>query len=408
LTPADRGAVAFLTVTALVVARVARVGVTEATMVFAARTPASRPALLSNLLIASLATAVASVLLICGGMLVFTGARPGGVGAGELAILAAALVASSLVDAGYSFLLGCGRFRPHALVTSTASWLYAGLLAVVWQLQGLTVARAMLAWTVAQAVRGLALLLVCFRDVRPGRPKLRLLRESLEFGLRAWVGTLARFFTFRLDQILMAFIASQAALGIYAVSVNASEVLLYLPQATAGVILPLISASEPQRRVEETLRAFRSLMLVTAASTVVAGALGPLLLPVVFGGAYEASVVPFLCLLPSAFGYAALGVFSSALLACDAPGLSSLGPLASLVLGIVLDLVLIPPFHATGAAVAASLSFVVGGIVALAVYRQRERFEWRSLAIPHLHDLAVLRALAGPLGTRVASRPKLS
>ena len=302
----------------------------------------------------------------------------------ELIILAGALIASALVDAGYSFLLGLARFRPHAVVTSSASWFYAALLAVTWQTVGLTVARAMIVWTVAQALRGLALIFACARDVRPGRPELSLLRESIEFGLRAWVGTLARFFTFRLDQILMAYISSQAALGIYAVAVNASEVLLYLPQATASAILPLISACDPERRVEETVRAFRSLVLIAAAGLVVACALGPLLLPLIFGDAYKAAVVPFLWLLPSTFGYAALGVFSSALLAAEAPGLSSLGPLVSLVLGVVLDLVLIPPFQATGAAAAATASFVAGGIVALILYRQREPFEWRLLVVPTL------------------------
>jgi O-antigen/teichoic acid export membrane protein len=408
LAPSDRGAVAFLTVTALVVTRISRFGVTEATMVFAARTPSGRPELLSNLLLASFVTACGSVLLVSGGMLVVHSARPEGVGDRELAILAGALLASSLVDAGYSFLLGCGRFRPHALVTSSASWLYALLLGLVWQLQGLTVARAVLAWTVAQAFRGIALLLACLWDVRPGRPRLDLLRESITFGLRAWIGTLARFFTFRLDQILMAFIASEAALGVYAVAVNASEVLFYVPQAMASAILPLVSASQREQRVDETLGAFRSLVLVTGASVIVAYALGPVLMPLVFGHAYEASVVPFFWLLPGALGYAALGVFSSSLLAADAPGRSSLGPLVALVSGVGLDILLIPLFGATGAAAAASASFVLGGLVSLVIYRRREPFEWRVLAVPHRHDLVLLRALGGPLWARVSSRPKLS
>ena len=45
----------------------------------------------------------------------------------------------------------------------------------------------------------------------------------MSFGLRAWVGTLSRFLNFRVDQILMGFLASEAALGIYAVAVNASQ-----------------------------------------------------------------------------------------------------------------------------------------------------------------------------------------
>src|SRR4029079_1818469 len=198
-----RGAVAFLTVTSLVATRVARFGVAEATMVFAARKPDLRGVLRSTLLLSSVVTALASTVLVCGGMLVFTGARPAGVVRTDLVILAGALLASAVVDAGSSFLVDCSRFRPHALVTSYSSWLYAGLLGLVWQVAGLSVGRAMLAWTIAQGARGVALLAACVRDVRPQRPKLGLLRESVEFGLRAWLGTLARFFTFRLDQLLM-------------------------------------------------------------------------------------------------------------------------------------------------------------------------------------------------------------
>jgi len=150
------------------------------------------------------------------------------------------------------------------------------------------------------------------------------------------------------------------------------------------------------------------LLLVTTASIVVAAALGPFVLPAVFGGAYRASVVPFLWLLPGAYGYAALGVFSTALLACGAPGRSSLGPLVALVLGVLLDVALIPPFQETGAAAAATASFLAGGAVALAGYRRLESFSWRLLAIPHLRDLALLRALAQPVFARLGARPKLS
>jgi O-antigen/teichoic acid export membrane protein len=391
-----------------VVTRFGTLGVTQATTVFTARAPTNRPTLLSNLLGFSLVTATVSALLVCGGMLLIPGARPPGVSQSALVLLAGGLLLSSLVEAGYSFLLGCGRFRPHALITCSASWLYAALLVLIWQSVGLSVVRALAVWNVAQAVRGLALLVACTHDVRPGRPNLRLLQESMGFGIRAWVGTVARIGSFRFDQIVMAFMASPAALGAYAVAVNASEILLYLPQATDSAIVPMIARSEPQRRAEATLRAFRSLMLVTGASVIVAVALGPPLLPVVFGSAYEASVGPFLWLLPGAFGYVALGVFSSALLASGAPGHSSLGPLVSLVLGIMLDVALIPPFGATGAAVATSAAVTVGGGLALAAYWRLERFEWGALVVPHLGDLVLLRALVGLLGTRVASRAKVS
>jgi O-antigen/teichoic acid export membrane protein len=222
-----------------------------------------------------------------------------------------------------------------------------------------------------------------------------LLLESLRFGVRAWTGSFARFLNFRTDQILMGFLASEAALGIYAVAVNASEILLYLPAATATALLPVAARAEPAARTEHTLRAFRSASLVTAVAILVAAVLGPLLLPVVFGASFEASVGPFLWLLPGALGFAATAVFSHALLAASAPGLSSLGSIVSLVLGVALDLVLIPRYGASGAAAAASTAFLAGGATALLAYWYRSPFAWRTLIRPRRDDLEVFRALAG-------------
>jgi peptidoglycan biosynthesis protein MviN/MurJ (putative lipid II flippase) len=80
-----------------------------------------------------------------------------------------------------------------------------------------------------------------------------------------------------------------------------------------------------------------------------------------------------------------------------APGLSSIGPLVSLFVGVVLDFVLIPPFGASGAAAAASVAFLAGGVTALLAYRTREQFEWRAVVLPRHGDLDILRALVAAL-----------
>jgi len=132
----------------------------------------------------------------------------------------------------------------------------------------------------------------------------------------------------------------------------------------------------------------------------VAALLGPVLIPTVFGSAFEGSVEPFLLLLPGALGALLLAIFTNALVASSAPGLSSLGPLASLVVGVVLDVVLIPSFGASGAAAAASAAFFAGGATALLAYRSRERFRWRALVVPSRKDLDVLHALVAGLPGR--------
>ena len=397
LGPSGRGTIAFITVTALVIARVAGLGVGEATTVFAARRSERRDVLLSNLVLFMLASSLLAAGLACAALLLLGDERPAGVGRSELAILVAGTLASALAEAGAAFLLGCGRLRRLALITATASWVYPLLLAVVWLNAGLTVTRAALAWVAAEGLRALLLLQQSAHGVALARPRLGLLVDSIRFGIRAWVGSFARFLNFRVDQILMGLLASEAALGIYAVAVNASEVLLYLPAATATALLPVAARAEPGQRGQETLLAFRSAALVTTGAVVVAGILGPLLLPVVFGTAFRASVEPFLWLLPGALGFAAIAIFSNALVASTSPGLSSLGPFVSLVVGVALDLVLIPRFGATGAAAAASTAFLAGGCVAVGAYARRSPFAWKALLLPRRGDFEVLSALARPL-----------
>jgi O-antigen/teichoic acid export membrane protein len=393
LEPTGRGQVAFMTVTAMVVARSANLGLNEATRVFAAQRPTHRATLLTNLVLAVTGLSLGGALIVCAALAALPEVRPPGIGTPQLVVVLLATLATALVYAGYSFLQGCSRFRPYGLVQSTGSWLYAVLLAVIWVGPGLTATRAAAAWVVSQAIPAIVLLVACERGIGIGAPNLTLLRESVGFGLRAWAGGLSHFLNARTDQILTAFIASEATLGIYAVAVNASEVLFYLPTAVAAALLPAVAREAGSQVAERTLRVFRAVALVTVVATGLAAALGPVLIPLVFGQAYVPSVGPFLWLLPSALGFAASVTFSTALVASNAPGLSSLGPAVSLVSGIALDLVLIPSYGASGAAAAASVALLAGGATAVTAYRARTGFAWRTL-VPGAQDVRALHLLA--------------
>ena len=263
LGPTGRGTVAFITVTAIIAATLARLGVTEATTVFCARRPAQRPALLSNVLLSVSVAALVAALVVCGTLELVPQLRPPGIGDAELAVLAGAMFASGLADAGYMFVLGCSRFRLHALVTATAAWLYAGTMWLLMVTGEITVVHATLIWVVTQAAKAAVLLIASVRAEGLGRPDRRLLRESLAFGVRAWIGTLSSAFNERLDQILVALLASEAVLGIYATAVNAFDVVLYLAAAAATAMVPLVARADPALRTGRVLAAFRAVALVT-------------------------------------------------------------------------------------------------------------------------------------------------
>jgi O-antigen/teichoic acid export membrane protein len=392
LGPTDRGTVAFITTTALVTAQLANLGVSSATSVFAARSPSLRPALLANITLVALVGATTVGLCVVALLVLVPGLRPDGIGAGALALLALGTTASASVAAGYAFLQGCGRFRPYSYIQASLPWGYAAALVVVDVTAGLTIVRALAIWTAVEAVAGVALLSAGASETGWNRPDIGVLRDSVRFGARAWIGSLSQLLNARTDQIITGIISTEAVLGVYAVAVNASEVLYYLPSAVATVLLPAVAATESATRLERTLRVYRAILLLTLALIVVAAALGPLLLPLVFGDAYRPAVVPFLLLLPSAIGFATMSVFTRSSLASLAPGRSSLGPLAALVCQTTLDLVLIPRAGASGASVAASVALLVGGAVAVSVYRSRFPFAW-GLLRPRSGDLTTIRSL---------------
>jgi O-antigen/teichoic acid export membrane protein len=396
LGPTGRGTVAFVTVAAIVSATVARLGITEAMTVFAARRPRERPVLLANVLLSVTVAECVAAGMVCGALLVFPAIRPPGIDRPEMLVLACGMLASGLVDAGYMFVLGCSRFRLHAAVTIATSWGYAAAITLVALTVGLTVLRAIALWVAVQILKAGLLLAASVRAEGLARPRLELLRECVRFGLGAWVGTLSTAFNQRLDQLLVAVIASEAVLGIYATAVNAFEILLYLAGAASTAILPLGARAGAGARTAEILRTYRAVTMLTAAGAVVAALAGTQLIPLVFGAPFAASNGPFLWLLPGALGFVALSIFSSALVAAMAPRRSSAGPVVSLTLGLVLDVVLIPAHGATGAAMATTSALLAGGATSLVLYATRDRFSVRSLVIPRRSDLAMLRALARP------------
>jgi O-antigen/teichoic acid export membrane protein len=393
LGPTGRGTIAFITVTALMTGKLSKLGLSQTTAVFAAQRPAERRELLSNLLLFSAVTAACGGALVAAALLV-TDAAPAGVGDAQLALIVAGAVAASLWDE--SFLLGCGRLRQLSVRTATGGWIYALLLGLVWSIHGLTVGSAAVAWVLGQAMVAALLHWAPLREFGLVRPSPGLLRRSVRFGLRAWPGTVSSVLNVRFDQILMGLISTEAALGIYAVAVNASELLLYLPTVIAMTLLPRIAREDPAAGVERALPAFRAAVLFGAVSIAVAAAVGPLLLPLIFGDAFQPSVSPFLLMLPAVIGYSAMSIFTNALLASSSPGLSSLGPIVSLAVGTALDFALIPAHGASGAAVATTVAFAAAGVTSLLLYRRQAGFAWGSL-VPGRSDVGTLWHLSGVL-----------
>ena len=388
-----------MTTTSLLVGKVAKLGVPQAATLLAARRPADRRALVSTLLVFSLTVPTVFAALTAIVMFAIPGAQPSRVSDTAVIAIGLAIVGSGMVDIFYGFLFGCQRYRAVPLI-AVSSWLYAALVSTAALLGRLDITLAAVGFAGCTLFGGLLLFAAAARGAPPGPIEPELAREAMQYGVRAWPGSLAAGLNFRIDQILVTYLAGEATLGIYATAVNASELLLYLPNAAANALTPATAMATRAVQTAAVLRAFRMVTVLTTATVLPAAALGPVLIPLVFGPRFEPSVVPFLCLLFGTFGWAAVSVFSGGLLAAASPGRSAFGLLTSLVTGVALDFVLIPSVGATGAALAASIAFVAGALVTGASYWRLTRFPLSEL-VPRADDVTTLWRFLGRLWRRL-------
>jgi O-antigen/teichoic acid export membrane protein len=402
LAPAERGVVAFATVTAIVAARALLFGISRGVMVLGAQQPDERRRLFATTFAFTLAVETAGAAALALALGLVSGFAPVDLTTGELGLIAVGVVANGLISCGSDYLIGTSSFRPLTVVSSLGPWLYAALLLALGLGLGLSVLLALVAWTAAHAVWGLMVCGLGFRLHGVARPDRGLLRPLLDFGLRSWAGSLAQFLTFRFDQILMGFLATEAALGIYAIAVNLSEITLYLPGAIATALVPAIAAAAPADQVRRTIDTVRVVTVTTTTTIVLGAVIGAPLLPLLFGRDYEDSVLPYVILLPGALGFAVGAVFASGLLASGRPGRSSLVAVVGLVTGTALDLVLIPPYDEVGAAIAATIALLAGAATGLLAYRSVHPFRWGEL-VPRRDDVRRLGGAVGALAARARS-----
>jgi O-antigen/teichoic acid export membrane protein len=399
LGPEGRGTLAFLTVMTLVVGSLVGFGVTAANSVFVPQRPAQRSTLLTNVVAFTIMSSGVIGSIVFGSLILFSQLGPASVSHWMYALCIPATASAALSNACLGFLIATNRAVWFGATVIFSAWIYAILLLALDLLTEVTPQSALVAWVAASLLSCGVAIAAASRRVGFGRFNPPLLRESIRFGFRAWLGGLAGFLNFRLDQVLMAYLATEAALGLYVVAVNASEILLYLPTAVGLLLAPTVARTEHSERDAAVMRAFRGTLLITVVAVAVGALVGPVLIPLAFGAEFDGSVVPFLLLLPGAVGFVMMRLFSSALIGSSHPGRSSVAPVTALTVSVLLDLALIPGYDASGAAAAGTVGAFAGGIVAVVLYRRVAPGLWRTL-IPTGADAADLyRSLR-----RVASR----
>ena len=391
LGPADRGLLELMFSTANIAMVVTGLGLPFAVMFYAARRDANQGALLGNSLLYGLV--LACVLVPLAWLFHEEIAALLSRGRGGLAwVLAAAFVPVLFLD--YTVrnqLSGALRFAAANVVTVTTTAAQVAFVIVFIGLAGLGVGGGVL------ALIGATLL------ARRARPTVDvpLFRRSAGYGVRVQLGTLFQLLNFRLDVIILQFFRPLREVGYYVAAQIVAELVLTLARAFQSSVLPLVSHYEGRSEQGATTTASLRHHTLLAGGAVAANAMfGPLVL-YLYGPAFSPAYLPFFILLPGMWFLGTAQVAASDLRGRERPGTSSLLAGLAVVVTVVLDLILIPPFGVVGAAIASLSAYTAFGIASLVVLARVSGIGLRALVVPTRAELVAYPRAARALAARI-------
>lgn len=182
--------------------------------------------------------------------------------------------------------------------------------------------------------------------------KLHSLRKLLHYGARSYgidlLGTLA----LQVDQLLVIGLLAPVDMGTYVVALSLSRVLNVFQQSAVMVLFPKAAGASTEAVIAMTGRAARLSTIVAAACALLLVALGPMLIRLVYGPAYDAAVSALRILVLEVVLAGLTYVLAQAFMALGRPGVVTLLQAAGLAISIPLMLWWIPRFGIAGAALA--------------------------------------------------------
>jgi len=263
--------------------------------------------------------------------------------------------------------------------------------AALWSVGRLTVTTAMITMIAAQTSSMLLALIAVWHQLRPSwQPSWAEFKISLGYAVRDYPGGVADFTTLRLDQLVLAGMASNVAIGLYVVAVRLSEMTTLAADAIADALMPEVAASKAENKAELLwARSFRLAIYMHAVLLVPLWLGAPLILRVLFGETFVPATGALRWLLVAATVWSLGSIVISGLRGFGYPGLSTLARFSAAAVTTVALVILLPRLGIAGAAIASLIGYSVMLVIALFALTKKRQLRLWSCLRPRWRDLLV-------------------
>ncbi len=356
LGPEGRGMFAVAVTIAAIGVQLGNLGLHSSNTYYVARDPQALPTLLGNSLLVSAACAVVTVVAFA---VVRTnpGLAPLG---GPLLALALAAIPVGLASLLLQNLL-IGTLQIHAYnVIDFVTRILGVLLVGATVPMGVVSPEVVFALGLATTGLGAVWIFVRLRSIVGGpiRRSTSSLWSGLQYGLRAYFGSLFAFLVLKSDVVLVKYLRGAEETGYYSIAVGIADLLLMLPTVLGTILLPRLGAAPGlAHRWDLTRRVLKVVVPGTPLALLVVLLTARPLIRLAYGSAFDPAFSAVVWLLPG-IGFLAINtVLMNFFAACGMPPVTVYSPLIALVVNVLINLRLIPSLGFVGASVSSSLAY---------------------------------------------------
>jgi O-antigen/teichoic acid export membrane protein len=213
-------------------------------------------------------------------------------------------------------------------------------------------------------------------------------REQLTFGAKGGLSAIVTLLALRIDILIVGSSLSKAALGLYATAVAVAELLLALSRSVTWATTGRIATDTRADAIALTARVVRSLVIGQTLAALGIGLLGPWAIAFFYGNRFAGSATLLALVLPRVVVYSADGVLAYFISVRQGrPGVQFAFELATLAIGALATYLAVGRYGLAGAALAATITFVLAFFGKLVYFIAVSDVGWRAIVVPRADDL---------------------
>jgi O-antigen/teichoic acid export membrane protein len=213
-------------------------------------------------------------------------------------------------------------------------------------------------------------------------PASTIMREQLHFGMRAAGGSTAGFLNMRISIFIVSIVLSQSQLGLYTLAIGTGEMLWQVSRAFAWSALGRIGSDTLEDAADLVARITRNTLAIVGSLGIVAYAIGPIAIVLVYGHKFEAAGVALRWALPGLVAYAAEVALTKFIILQLRRPITIIGvQLGAAALCATITIVGAPQYGILAAAAATSITYLVVTAVLLTIFLRGTSVSARQLLL---------------------------